>query len=129
MSQSNPIITFLTLIGLSVCGLVNAQSITAEDTLWISGLGGEAIAPQFPIVDRRYELPDYPVANQSEWMISEHALGENTTVAEVTQRFSSSSGARGNADCFNNNLRVNFPYAPSSHWSEGLKLAHRIQPM
>ena len=94
-----------------IAGEPKAQPIAAEDALWISGFEGEIIQAQFPIVDGEYALPDYPVARQLEWVLSELAVGENTTVAEVQQRFTSAFDAQGIADFFNNNLRVNFPNA------------------
>lgn len=111
MSQSS---TFSALIALTIFAFSNpagAQPIADQDALWISGFEGEIIPAQFPLIDGVYQLPDYPVANQLQWVISELAVGEITTVAEVTQRFSSAFDAQAIADFFNDNLRINFPDA------------------
>ncbi|MEM1081006.1 MAG: serine hydrolase [Pseudomonadota bacterium] len=101
----------LLLAGLQGLSPVQAQPIVSDDALWISGFEGQIIPAQFPLVDGVFQLPDYSVANQLEWVIAELAVGENTTLAEVNQRFSPAFDAQAIADFFNNNLRVNFPDA------------------
>jgi len=90
---------------------VSAQPIASEDALWISGFEGQVISARFPLIDGAYQLPDYSVADQLEWVIAELAVGETTTVAEVQQRFTSAFDAPTIADFFNDNLRINFPDA------------------
>ncbi|MEM7054013.1 MAG: serine hydrolase [Pseudomonadota bacterium] len=106
--------TFSALAALTILAFVStadAQPIAAEDALWISGFEGEVIEPQFPTSNGQYVLPDYPVARQLQWLISELAVGENTTITEVEQHFTSAFDASVIADFFNDNLRVNYPDA------------------
>jgi hypothetical protein len=59
----------------------------ARAQLFVDSFDPPAIAPRFPFVAGQYQLPSGPAVEQMQWLISELAAGETTTLAEATAHF------------------------------------------
>ena len=70
----------LTLLGMALMTVAHAQ-------LFVDSFDPPSITPRFPLVAGQYQLPPGPAVNQMQWLISELAAGETTTLAEATAHF------------------------------------------
>ena len=70
----------IAVLGLAVLPAAQAQ-------LFVDGFDPPSITPQFPFVAGAYQLPAGPAVDQLQWLISELAAGETTTLAEVSAHF------------------------------------------
>ena len=70
----------LALLSLAVLPVAQAQ-------LFVDSFDPPSITPQFPFVAGAYQLPPGPAVDQLQWLISELAAGETTTLAEATAHF------------------------------------------
>ncbi len=68
-----------------VLGLFLAPCAQAQ--LFVDSFDPPTIAPRFPFVAGQYQLPAGPAVDQLQWLISELAVGETTTLAEATAHF------------------------------------------
>ncbi len=59
----------------------------AQAQLFVDSFDPPSITPQFPFVAGAYQLPPGPAVDQLQWLISELAAAETTTLAEVTAHF------------------------------------------
>lgn len=101
-----PILTLLTLL---LVGFAPVQAqLLDEDTFFFSGMEGEAITPLFPIVDGDIVLPDSATSTRLRWVLDELAAGETTTLAEVSEHFTSAFDPASIQSFFNDTLRPMF---------------------
>ncbi len=99
---------FLAFFLLLVTGASNAQ------VLFRDGLEPYRIDPQFPLVGGAYQLPAGPSTTQLNWLLSELAAGETTSVTEVNQHFDPTWLASINATAtinFIDSVRSSYPNA------------------
>lgn len=59
----------------------------AQAQLFVDSFDPPSITPRFPFVAGAYQLPSGPAVDQLQWLISELAAGETTSLAEVTAHF------------------------------------------
>jgi hypothetical protein len=71
---------FLLLCLSLLPGLAHAQ-------LFLDGFENRVVERQFPLVGGTYQLPAGPSTTQLNWLLSELAVGQTTTAAEVTAHF------------------------------------------
>src|SRR5690606_27152954 len=55
--------------------------------IFADGFESEAITPLFQDANGNWQLPPGPIASQFDWLLSELATGETTTIAEVNEHF------------------------------------------
>ncbi|MEO7936760.1 MAG: serine hydrolase [Dokdonella sp.] len=60
---------------------------SAQAQLFVDSFDPPTITPRFPLVAGQYQLPPGPAVDQLQWLISELAAGETTTLAEATAHF------------------------------------------
>lgn len=101
----------LSLALLALVLLSSAAASKAADLIdpIFSDRFSEDIQPLFPYVNGQFQLPDFAVTRQLEWIMSELAVGETTTLAEIQARFSTGFDQPGLVNFFNNVLRNEFP--------------------
>lgn len=80
------------------------------DRRYVAGFEAPSIEPLFPQDGGEFQLPSGPATNQLAWFLSELAVGENTTPAEVSAHFDGSFNPTTTAN-FMNSLRTQFPDA------------------
>lgn len=82
--------------------------------LYRDGFDPPVIAPLFPPSGNSFQLPPGPVSTQLEWLMSELATGETTTLAEINQHFDPDWLAQvtpAQTQAFINSVRSNYPDA------------------
>ncbi len=82
--------------------------------LYRDGFDPPVIAPLFPPSGNTFQLPPGPVSTQLEWLMSELAAGETTTLAEINQHFDPGWLAQitpVQTQDFINNIRASYPDA------------------
>lgn len=94
---------------MSLLGLALSPFAMA-DRLYSDSFERPSIEPMFPLVGGEVQLPAGPSTNQLAWIMSELAVGENTTAAEVQAHFDAGFNAAATAT-FINDLRGFFPNA------------------
>ncbi|HET9033575.1 MAG TPA: serine hydrolase [Dokdonella sp.] len=82
----------------------------AQAQLFVDSFDPPSITPQFPFVAGAYQLPPGPAVDQLQWLVSELAAGETTTLAEVSAHFDPSFNYPGMVS-FINQVRSEHPNA------------------
>lgn len=103
-------ILFATLV---LSSLVAAHAGQARN-LYRDGFDPPVIAPLFPPSGNTFQLPPGPVSAQLEWLMSELAAAETTTLDEINQHFDASWLAQipaAETQTFINNIRGSYPDA------------------
>jgi len=97
--------------GVAFLGILCCSSALA-DRLYSDGFEIPVIAPLFPLVDGEFQLPPGPTADQLAWVLSELAVGETTTFAEIDAHFDASwSVSDQDTQNFFASLRSSYPNA------------------
>jgi beta-lactamase class A len=73
------------LISTALLGLLWFNSAAAQ--LFVGDFENPRIAPQFPLVNGQFQLTPGPATTQLSWLLSELAVGQTTSVAEVNAHF------------------------------------------
>lgn len=94
----------LTLLGLFWL------SPALADRLYSDGFDPPVIEPLYPLIGGTYQLPPGPTTDQLAWILSELAVGETTTQAEVSAHFQSGYDPAVMSN-FMSTLRSDFPNA------------------
>ncbi|MEZ5496758.1 MAG: serine hydrolase [Gammaproteobacteria bacterium] len=84
----------------------------SADTLFAQGFEQRPVERQFPFVGGSYQLPDYPVSPQTEWLIEQFSLPD-TSLADIDAHFDLSAfgmTAQQMRD-FLQNVRTSYPNA------------------
>ena len=88
--------------------------LVAQGRLYSDSFESPPIVRQFPLVGGAYQLPAGPTTNQLVWLLSELAVGETTTEAEVNTHFDPAWLAQVDAATtvtFINSIRTSYPNA------------------
>ena len=108
--------SFMRRIAFAVCVVfaLTLAHVGQARSLYRDGFDPPVIAPLFPPSGDSFQLPPGPVSAQLEWLMSELAAGETTTLGEINQHFDASWLAQIPAtqtQTFINNIRNDYPDA------------------
>ncbi len=81
------------------------------DTIFFAGMEGETIEPLFPEDNGQVVLPSHATGSRLQWVLSEMAAGETTTLQEIQDNFISGFDPASMQSFFNDTLRPLFPDA------------------
>ncbi|MGA9335050.1 MAG: serine hydrolase [Rudaea sp.] len=98
------------LFALSLYTVFSIAAVAQDTGIFSDGFDPLYIAPLFPVVNGKFQLPPGSSTDQLEWLLGELASGETTTTQEVSAHFVSSFDPA-NMATFIGNLRTEFPNA------------------